>query len=161
MSNDNNKNNNNDGFLAPDTGRSLPMALLRAREAVMERFRPILSSHNITEQQWRVLRVLGEIGKMEASQVAVRACILAPSLTRIIKTLECAGLIVSSKDENDRRRTLLTLDDKGRELIALISPESAAVYADIEKILGHDEMARLLDILDELQKSLRGCRSSG
>ena len=158
MSNNTTKNNNNDGFLAPDTGRSLPMALLRAREAVMERFRPILSSHNITEQQWRVLRVLDETGKMEASQVAVRACILAPSLTRIIKTLECAGLIISCKDKNDGRRTLLDIDEKGREMIALVSPESGAVYADIEAVLGHDEVARLLDILDELQKSLKGCR---
>ncbi len=158
MSNNTTKNSNNDGFLAPDTGRSLPMALLRAREAVMERFRPILSSHNITEQQWRVLRVLDETGKMEASQVAVRACILAPSLTRIIKTLEACELIISCKDKKDGRRTILDIDEKGREMIALVSPESGAVYADIEAVLGHDEVARLLDILDELQKSLKGCR---
>lgn len=152
------KNSSNDGFLAPDTGRSLPMALLRAREAVMERFRPILSSHNITEQQWRVLRVLDETGKMEASQVAIRACVLAPSLTRIIKNLESCGFIVSCKDKKDGRRTLLAIDGKGRELIDLVSPESGSVYSEIEAILGHDEVARLLDILDDVQKSLKNSR---
>ena len=38
--------------------RSLPMALLRAREAVMARFRPLFRLHGVTEQQWRVLRAL-------------------------------------------------------------------------------------------------------
>ncbi|MGH7006661.1 MAG: hypothetical protein ACREIP_22160, partial [Alphaproteobacteria bacterium] len=33
--------------------RSLPMQLLRAREAVMQRFRPMLHQHGVTEQQWR------------------------------------------------------------------------------------------------------------
>ena len=40
--------------------QSLPMALLRAREAVMRRFRPGLRCHGVTEQQWRVLRALAE-----------------------------------------------------------------------------------------------------
>jgi hypothetical protein len=38
--------------------RSLPMALLKAREAVMVRFRPSLRAHGLTEQQWRVLRIM-------------------------------------------------------------------------------------------------------
>lgn len=150
--------NSNDGFFPPDTGRSLPMVLLRAREVVMERFRPVLSSYNITEQQWRVLRVLSEVGGMEASQLAVRACILAPSLTRIIKTLEAAGMITSCKDKEDGRRTLLTIDTDGRELIALVSPECCSHYAEIEAAFGHDEMERLLDSLDELQRLLKRSR---
>ena len=71
-----------------DTRHSLPMALLRAREAVMSRFRPLLAEHDINEQQWRVIRVLGEAGTLDASEVAERTFILAPSLTRMIKTLE-------------------------------------------------------------------------
>ena len=38
--------------------RSLPMSLLRAREAVMRQFRPSLREHGLTEQQWRILRAL-------------------------------------------------------------------------------------------------------
>ena len=39
-------------------GQSLPMELLKAREAAMARFRPMLRGHGLTEQQWRCLRVL-------------------------------------------------------------------------------------------------------
>ena len=53
--------------------------MLRAREAIMISFRPILAKHGFTEQQWRVLRVLGEKGPSDAGQVAFDACILAPS----------------------------------------------------------------------------------
>jgi len=41
--------------------RSLPMSLLRAREAVMRQFRPSLRRHDLTEQQWRILRALAAI----------------------------------------------------------------------------------------------------
>lgn len=68
----------NDGFGLAETRRTLPIALLRAREAVMERFRPVLNSHDITEQQWRVIRVLQEHGATDASKLAELACILPP-----------------------------------------------------------------------------------
>ncbi len=61
---------------------ALPMALLRAREAVMARFRPLLDAHGINEQQWRVIRVLAEHPSLDATDLAQRANILAPSLTR-------------------------------------------------------------------------------
>ncbi|MGM3243097.1 hypothetical protein ACS2VP_27140, partial [Bacillus cereus group sp. Bc237] len=41
--------------------RSLPMALLRSRESVMVRFRPMLRAHGLTEQQWRVLRAMAAV----------------------------------------------------------------------------------------------------
>jgi homoprotocatechuate degradation regulator HpaR len=144
-----------DNLLPKDTGRSLPMSLLRAREVVMEQFRPLLAKHNITEQQWRVLRVLAETNEMDASQVASRACILAPSLTRIIRKLQSTGLIKNRKDKNDGRRVLLSLEAKGRALIEQVSPESKKIYAGIESAFGQEEISRLLDVLDALQKSLK------
>ncbi|MGL4281189.1 MAG: MarR family transcriptional regulator, partial [Albidovulum sp.] len=71
-----------------ETRRTLPIALLRAREAVMERFRPLLAAHDISEQQWRVMRVLQEAGESDATQLSRAANVLAPSLTRMLRTLE-------------------------------------------------------------------------
>src|SRR5438045_2920852 len=90
-------------------GRSLTIGLLRAREAVMSHFRPILASHNVTEQQWRVIRVLWEEGTLDASEVADKASILAPSLTRMIRSLEERGFIAKHKDKADGRRVLLRI----------------------------------------------------
>lgn len=138
-----------------NTQRSLPMALLRAREAVMERFRPMLAGHGMTEQQWRVLRVLGEASRMEAGQVAERASVLPPSLSRIIRALEKSGHLKSSRDKSDGRRAMLSLTARGRALLEHGAPESAAAYAAIEKAFGEGEVARLVDMLEALQSALK------
>lgn len=132
------------------TGRTLPMALLRARETVMDRFRPLLHKYDVTEQQWRVIRVLDEADAMDASELAKGASILAPSLSRIIKTLEARGLIDIRKDESDRRRTLVSLSPAGSEFLAQAAPESAAIYAEIEGIIGQDRIEDLIDEIDML-----------
>lgn len=60
---------------------SLTIALLQAREAAMSYFRPIVKRHNLTEQQWRIVRILAESPSMDFHDLAYRACILRPSLT--------------------------------------------------------------------------------
>ncbi len=52
------------------TARSLPIALLRARERVMGPIREILNESGISEQKFRVLRVVEESGPMEQTALA-------------------------------------------------------------------------------------------
>ena len=91
--------------------------MLRAREAIMLSFRPILAKHGFTEQQWRVIRVLGEKGSLDAGQVAFDACILAPSLSRIIGKLEKVKIISRFVDKKDGRRVNLILTPLGEETL--------------------------------------------
>ena len=132
------------------TQTALPMALLRAREAVMARFRPILEAHDINEQQWRVIRVLDEHETLDATELAARANILAPSLTRMIRAMAQRGLIRRGKDQGDGRRVILTITNKGRQLIAEVSPEARAVYERIDAEFGRDKVAELISLLDQL-----------
>lgn len=139
-----------DALLPRNTRRSLPIALLRAREAVMEHFRPLLASYDMTEQQWRVVRVLAEQGVIDATELADKAFILAPSLTRIIRTLEERGLLTRTKDASDGRRQLLEITPKGISIINSVSPESRQIYDRLEKKYGVERLEQLLDMLDEL-----------
>jgi homoprotocatechuate degradation regulator HpaR len=133
-----------------NTRRSLPMALLRAREAVMDNFRPMLTQYDVTEQQWRVMRVVAEAGKLDASDVAKRASILAPSLTRIIRALEERKLIKRLKDTVDGRRVILEITPLGLKLIQTALPQSAAIYDKLEHEIGAEKLNLLLDMLDEI-----------
>jgi homoprotocatechuate degradation regulator HpaR len=126
------------------------MALLRARESVMAEFRPMLNRHGVTEQQWRVIRVLAEAGELDASDVALRASILAPSLTRMIRTLEERKLIKRRSDKSDGRRVILQIAPRGRDLIQDALPESLAIYEALERKFGSQKMNLLLDLLDEV-----------
>ncbi|UDF28103.1 UNVERIFIED_ORG: homoprotocatechuate degradation operon regulator HpaR [Roseateles sp. XES5] len=130
--------------------RSLAIGLLKAREAVMSHFRPILADHDVTEQQWRVLRVLAEAGMLDASEVAEKAFILAPSLTRMLRSLEERGLISRHKDKADGRRVLLRLAPAGQAVIEEVMPDSRRVYAEIDARFGAGRVEELLDMLEDL-----------
>ena len=121
--------------------------MLRAREALMICFRPILAKHGFTEQQWRVIRVLGENGSLDAGQVAFDACILAPSLSRIIGKLEKERIISRFVDQKDGRRVNLLLTSKGEETLKKIVPDMDVVYKNIQKRYGEEKLAKLLELL--------------
>ena len=96
------------------TKRSLPIALLRAREEVMVPIRSMLAESGVTEQKWRVLRVLEEIGEIEPTVIASEACLHLPSLSRILKTMESDGLIVRKRTSViDARRWWAFLERDG------------------------------------------------
>jgi homoprotocatechuate degradation regulator HpaR len=136
------------------TRKSLPIMLLRAREAVMFRIRPMLRQIGVTEQQWRVLRVLEESGELDVSTLAERAAILGPSLTRILKTLREVGYIDVRRDRDDRRRSLASLTPAGATLIASAADDSAAVFAAIHAEFGTERTQALLRELDALTEVL-------
>ena len=131
----------------PETSKALPIAMLRAREAIMVSFRPILAKHGFTEQQWRVLRVLGEKGNSDAGQVAFDACILAPSLSRIIGKLEKEKFISRFVDQKDGRRVNLVLTPLGQDILKKIVPDMDVVYKAIQKRYGEEKLAKLLELL--------------
>lgn len=131
--------------------RSLPMALLRAREAAMRRFRPLLAAHDLTEQQWRVLRALTAAdGRLDLTGLAERTALQVPSASRIIANLEERGLVERRSAAGDQRRASLGLGDAGRGLVRRIAPHSEAAYNRIEEEFGAERLARLLDELAEL-----------
>ena len=95
--------------------RSLPMSLLRAREAVMRHFRPSLRNHGLTEQQWRILRALAAVDTIEVTELARIAFLLGPSLSRILRDLEARHLIERRTAKADLRRGVVSISAKGCE----------------------------------------------
>ncbi len=134
------------------TNRSLPIALLRARETLMEPVRIMLSKSQISEQKWRVLRVVSESGPMEQTSIARTACLLLPSLTRIIHALERDGLLERNVASTDRRKSIVTVTEKGRALIREHSAQSNQIFDDLEAQFGAEKLNTLLDLLEELQQ---------
>lgn len=130
------------------------MALLRAREVVMERFRPSLRAFGITEQQWRVLRALYDNGEMDTGRLADVCCLLTPSLSRILKHLETLDFVTRRTSAEDQRRSLVRIAPKGKALIVKRAPFSEEQYREIEAALGPEKIAALYETLDELTAAL-------
>lgn len=134
----------------PLTSRSLPIALLRAREKVMGPIRALLVDAGVTEQQWRVLRVLNEEGPQEPTHIAERACLLLPSLTRILQTLEQKNLILRRRHPQDGRRQIVEISDAGVQIIHANLAVSVEQAKRVRNQLGPDKHEMLLDLLNEL-----------
>ena len=140
----------------PSTSRSLPIALIRAREGVMQPIREMLSDTGITEQQWRVLRVLSEHGTLDTKTLADRASLLFPSLTRIASTLRTKGLITQARDETDRRRQFLSITVAGQAIIDDNAAEAARIAEGFRTALGREDYETLLNLLARLDPSAEG-----
>ena len=129
---------------------NLPRLLLQAREAVMAHTRPSLRGHGLSDQQWRVLRVLGEHGAVDIGRVAREAYILGPSLTGVLARMERDGLVQRTRDPADQRRTMIEATPQGKKLVKRLSTTIEAHYVWLEKSMGKAKLAQLYGLLDEL-----------
>lgn len=136
----------------PSTARSLPIALIRAREKVMGPIREMLSKSGLTEQQWRILRVLDELGPLDSTKLSENASLLLPSQTRIVQTLVEKGLVTRQADPSDRRRQTVAITPAGQKIILDNLDEAQRLAAHIETVLGKETVDRLLDILEEFDR---------
>ncbi|NVZ20091.1 homoprotocatechuate degradation operon regulator HpaR [Pseudomonas costantinii] len=135
--------------------QSLTLALLQAREAAMSFFRPSLNEHGLTEQQWRIIRILEQHGELEIYQLAELACILKPSMTGVLVRMETAGMVHRRKAEQDQRRVLVTLADKGKASFESMSHCMEANYQRLQDQLGAEKFEALLGLLDDLKNIKR------
>jgi homoprotocatechuate degradation regulator HpaR len=130
--------------------RSLPMQLMRAREAVMQRFRPHLNEHGLTDQQWRIVRALNEVETMDIAALGRACCLHTASLSRIVPNLEAEGLVSRRANTQDQRRVSVSLTAKGRKLFETVAPLSEAIYAQLTQEVGPQRMEQIYGLLDDV-----------
>lgn len=114
--------------------------------------RALLSGAGLTEQQWRVLRVVQEDGPIDPTQIADKACLLLPSLTRILQKLEEKQLISRQRDKEDRRRQVVRIAPAGEKVIADNIEASLELMNRTRAKMGADRYEALLDLLNELDQ---------
>ncbi|WJD60748.1 homoprotocatechuate degradation operon regulator HpaR [Pseudomonas kurunegalensis] len=134
------------------TQPSLTLSLLQAREAAMAFFRPLLNEHDLTEQQWRVIRILKQHGELENYQLAELACILKPSMTGVLGRLERDGLVRRQKAAQDQRRVFVTLTEGGEACFASMKEGMEANYQKIQAQFGEEKLQQLMGLLNELKR---------
>ena len=130
--------------------RSLPMMLYRALDAVMPRFREIFKDYGLTEQQWRVLRVLWQREETPFRELADLTLIPAPSLVGVVDRLGRAGLVARRRSESDRRIVYVHATAQGRALEAEVVPRVERAYAALRGELDERTWASLIDGLDQV-----------
>lgn len=141
--------------------QSLPMALLRAREAVMRGFRRVLREHGLNEQEWRIIRALMEVDQIDIGELAERVFILKPSATRTVKNLQRRNLVNRDKSPSDQRRAYISLTPEARDLFHRLAPKNEAEYSRITRRIGDSDMQELYELLHRITQRLNDAGSEG
>ena len=134
--------------------RNLPLLLLQARERVLSHFRPLLNANGVTEQQWRIVRVLYEVPSLEPREIVELCRISSPSMAGVLARMEELGLVARRRLPHDQRRVRVSLTARARTMAARMAPQIDATYRHIERKIGADFSARLQQALDHLLATL-------
>lgn len=110
--------------------------------------REMLAETGITEQQWRVLRVLSEFGAQDSSTLAERASLLHPSLTRMVFSMEKKGLITQTRSKTDRRRQVIEITADGQEIIDSNRARAVRIVEGFKARVGAERYEQLIDLLE-------------
>jgi homoprotocatechuate degradation regulator HpaR len=138
----------------PPVAQSLSVRLIRAREALMTRIRPVLRAHGLTEQQWRVLCTVRDLGEIEITLLAERVFLLPPSLSRILRDLEARGLLARRSSVQDQRRALMSVTRAGEALVHQVEPSLIEMRLEMRRLVGLDRLRALGALLNEIEASL-------
>src|ERR1700726_3484997 len=135
--------------------RNLPLLMLQAREHVIAYFRPILNAHGVTEQQWRIVRLLLDTGPLEPHEIGELCRLSSPSLAGVLSRMETFGYVRRKRLANDQRRVRVSLTPRSRALASRMAPLIEAVYAHLEDLLGKEFAEDFYRVLDDLIVKLR------
>ncbi len=130
--------------------RSLPMLLYSALDAVMPRFRKIFNEFGLTEQQWRVLRVLWEHDEIAFRELSNNTLIPAPSLVGVVDRLAKQGLVDRRRSAEDRRNVFVRATNEGSELHRTVRPHVDKAYVEMRESIDADDWRELIEGLERI-----------
>jgi DNA-binding MarR family transcriptional regulator len=135
--------------------RDLILLISRAEGLAVRRLAAALQEQapDASIEQWRVLALLADGRGHTMSEVADHALLPAPTATKLADRLVSGNLVYRHPDPADRRRVLVHLTDRGRELHDRLATALAALQAEFAPPLGgeaelHGLLSRLVDALE-------------
>jgi DNA-binding MarR family transcriptional regulator len=113
----------------------------------------------VTASQFSALSSIAHYGPITLGQLAAVERLRPPSVTRMVSTLEDAGLVVRHADVDDRRVCRVETTPLGRELLERTRSRKDAYLATRLATLGPDELDVLRDATVVLERLLEEERS--
>ncbi|HEY2295887.1 MAG TPA: MarR family transcriptional regulator [Thermoanaerobaculia bacterium] len=138
-------------------GQEVAVALLRTADLIRRTVGRVLEPHDITPQQYNVLRILRGAGEqgLPTLEIADRMIEQAPGVTRLLDRLEVKGLVRRQRCAQDRRQVLCWLTSTGLELVERLDEPVDSADAEAVAMLTPEEQERLLRMLDAIRSGPR------
>lgn len=119
--------------------RCLCLHVQRAARALARRFDDALRPLDISHGQYSLLMSLNRPEPPKIGDVAYILAMDRTTLTANLKPLERRGLIIVSKDPDDKRTRRIALTDVGRDLLVRAVPIWRATHDEIDRLTGSDD----------------------
>jgi len=141
--------------MSPSFRRSLPMLLNYTLDGIMPAYRNLFAQFDLTEQQWRILRVLWSAKSISSAELSKRTLLTAPSLVGILDRLEKKQLVERVRSETDRRTTFIQTTDKGSALQQQILPLVEDIQSSERSSVTEAELEELERILMKITNNAK------
>ena len=112
-----------------------------------------LSKHNLTFNQFKVLEVLYHLGDLNIGSITKLTMSTPGNITVVIKNLKRDSWITSVKDPNDNRASILSITQKGKEIIEEVFPNHAKNLTKAMEVLNDEELDTLYGLLNKVYKA--------
>lgn len=120
---------------------------IRAKELVY------IQSHGLTMNQFQVIEVLYHRGDLNIGSITKLTMSTPGNITVVIKNLKRDGYITSICDEKDKRASILSITQKGKDIIEKLFPDHAKNFEQYFGVLSIEEMETVYTLLKKLQKA--------
>lgn len=103
---------------------------------------------SITE--WRIMAVLGEYPGISADEVSCKTQLEKSILSRAISKLLARHLLKRQFNQDDKRRSMLSLTETGMSVYDEIVPVAMRMEQELLACFSHDEQASFSELVDRL-----------
>lgn len=105
--------------------------------------RQLRDQEDLTLAEWRVLAHLETLGEASSARIAAAAAADRAEVSRAVASLEKAGLIVRRPDSGNRKRLLLRLTARGRQVHRTVRAKRVAYFEYLLADLDGEERSSL------------------
>jgi DNA-binding MarR family transcriptional regulator len=138
---------------AASTVRELAAIQLATSDLVGVALRSV-ENLEVSLPQFRLLRVLDELGDVGATKCAQVLAVAASSVTRLVDRLDASGHLIRRPDSVNRSAVVLVLTDKGRRLVKEVEGRRRRELGEALDRLTRAERSRCIAALERLHEVL-------
>ena len=112
----------------------------------------LILKHNLTLGQFAVMEALYSKGRLSTGEVMEKILTTSGNIPVIVKNLEKDGFITRKQDESDKRRFILDLTDKGKDLMDEIVPENLKFMDELISLWDDDDKKELIILMNKFRR---------
>jgi DNA-binding MarR family transcriptional regulator len=131
-----------------DLGRSFKGVMAAVRRL---RGRETQRPGELSFAQYSLLFGLGDGGELSVRELAVAADLAPATVTQMLDSLEAAGLVERVRSQRDRRVVLISLTERGAELVAERRGRFEPLWRSALAEFDEDELLVAASVLDRLR----------